>query len=379
MIQCEKPECPGPRGFSVLLFGGSAKLVAQPAVAPDLGLAHGYAVLGTNAIATTGTVTCTTSTINGRRGHDRRFDLQYWVHDYRVDRVSLPLSGPGVVTDFGLAYDSIDVMNPDSACLPMPTASGPVPPGVYCSAASTTFGAGVILTLTGSATDVWVFKVGALGSSGALTGNGFQVVMGGAAQACNVYWRTACGRDDDGFDLHGNRPLGKRHHRDRRKLPRASPGDDRRDVDERRAVDLCGLRRAGHDHGHQGLHPEQCRDGADRPDLHLGRGDRYAAERGRGLTGGVHGGRRPSGGDLPGHGDGAGRLHGEPDELRECGAGRQLHDHQHARGNTNTITVLKDFLPNSLATVPVALTCTSGSGDRLAAERAPRAHRRSSR
>src|SRR6202040_2761893 len=63
-------------------------------------------------------------------------------------------------------------------------------PGVYCSAAATTIGAGVIFTLNGTATDVWVFKVGT-GGSGALTGPGFQVVMGGAAQACNVYWRTA--------------------------------------------------------------------------------------------------------------------------------------------------------------------------------------------
>jgi hypothetical protein len=177
-------------GFSVLLFGGSAKLAAQPAAAPDLGLAFGYAVLGTNAIPTTGTVTCTTSTINGDVGTTGASISNTGCTITGSTTVSLPLSGPGAVTDFGLAYDAIDVMNPDTACLPMPTASGPVPPGIYCSAASTTLGAGVIFTLSGSATDVWVFKVGALGSTGALTGNSFQMVMGGGAQACNVYWRT---------------------------------------------------------------------------------------------------------------------------------------------------------------------------------------------
>ncbi len=178
-------------GFSVLLFGGSANLAAQPAAAPDLGLAFGYAVLGTNAIPTTGTVTCTTSTVNGNVGTTGASISNTGCTITGSTDVSLPLSGPGVVTDFGLAYDSIDVMNPDSACLPMPTASGPVPPGVYCSAASTTLGAGIIFQLIGNATDVWVFKVGALGSTGALTGNSFQMVMGGGADACNVYWRTA--------------------------------------------------------------------------------------------------------------------------------------------------------------------------------------------
>lgn len=177
-------------GFSVLLFGGSARLAAQPAAAPDLGLAFGYAVLGTNAIPTTGTVTCTTSTINGDVGTTGASISNTGCTITGSIVVSLPLAGPGVVTDFGLAYDAIDTMNPDTGCLPMPTASGVVAPGIYCSAASTTFGAGIILTLTGSATDVWVFKVGALGSTGALTTNSFQMVMGGGAQACNVYWRT---------------------------------------------------------------------------------------------------------------------------------------------------------------------------------------------
>jgi hypothetical protein len=49
-----------------------------------------------------------------------------------------------------------------------------------CSAAGTTIGAGVIFTLNGNASDVWVFKIGT-GGLGALTGNSFQVVMGGTS------------------------------------------------------------------------------------------------------------------------------------------------------------------------------------------------------
>ena len=48
----------------------------------------------------------------------------------------------------------------------------------------------VTFTLDGPSTGIWVFKVGT-GGTGSLTGNSFQVVMAGAADACNVYWRTA--------------------------------------------------------------------------------------------------------------------------------------------------------------------------------------------
>jgi hypothetical protein len=67
-----------------------------------------------------------------------------------------------------------------------------LPPGVYCSAAGTTIGAGVTITLDGDADDVWVFLIGT-GGGGALTGTGpnLSVVMAGTASACNVYWWTA--------------------------------------------------------------------------------------------------------------------------------------------------------------------------------------------
>ena len=63
-------------------------------------------------------------------------------------------------------------------------------PGVYCvDAASTTTGG--TLTLVGSSTDTWIFKIGTSGS-GALTGTNLTVVMT-SGETCNnnVYWWTA--------------------------------------------------------------------------------------------------------------------------------------------------------------------------------------------
>ncbi len=63
-----------------------------------------------------------------------------------------------------------------------------LPPGVYCVAAASTTTDGV-LTLMGSASDTWIFKIGT-GGTGALTGTNFSVVMPGGAAGCdnNVFW-----------------------------------------------------------------------------------------------------------------------------------------------------------------------------------------------
>ena len=61
-------------------------------------------------------------------------------------------------------------------------------PGVYCvDAASTTTGG--VLTLNGSSTDSYIFKIGTSGT-GALTGTNFSVVMNGVSP-CSVYWWVA--------------------------------------------------------------------------------------------------------------------------------------------------------------------------------------------
>jgi hypothetical protein len=65
-----------------------------------------------------------------------------------------------------------------------------LPPGVYCYDAAVTV-TGSTLTLVGSATDTWIFRIGTLGT-GALTGTNFNVVMTGGATCNNdVLWWTA--------------------------------------------------------------------------------------------------------------------------------------------------------------------------------------------
>ena len=64
-------------------------------------------------------------------------------------------------------------------------------PGVYCFDAAAT-STGHVLTLNGSSTDTWIFKIGTLGT-GALTGTNFSVVTpSGAPPPCNnVFWWVA--------------------------------------------------------------------------------------------------------------------------------------------------------------------------------------------
>lgn len=166
---------------------------ARGQVAPPLGTAGDYTILGTNGIPTSGTVTCTTSTIDGNVGTTGNS-----ITDTGPCTITGGVDAPvaaQAVSDFDDAYDAVETLNPDPDCDGVvPTTTTTLPPGVYCSAAGTTIGAGVTITLDGDADDVWVFRIGT-GGLGALTGTGpnLEVVMGGTAQACNVYWWTAEG------------------------------------------------------------------------------------------------------------------------------------------------------------------------------------------
>jgi hypothetical protein len=176
-------------GLAAFLSSAQTAPALGTAVAPDLKTAGTYTLLGTNSSATVGTLTCTTSTINNG-------NLGTTFGSY-TDTGPCTLTGTAafvtsvpnsVVTDFDNAYSALNTLNP--VCdTTIPTSSTSLPPGVYCSTAATTFTGAVTFTLSGSATDVWVFKVGT-GGLGALTGTGFSVVMGGTAQACNVWWWT---------------------------------------------------------------------------------------------------------------------------------------------------------------------------------------------
>jgi hypothetical protein len=159
-------------------------------VAPPMGTAAGYALLGTNAVPTVGTVTCTDTGPGGNIDGNVGSSFTSITNNGCVitGSIDAPVAGT-VIADFNNAYSALDALNPICDGV-IPTTSTALPPGVYCSPAGTTLGAGVIFTLAGTATDVWIFKVGTSGL-GALTGNSFQVVMGGSALPCNVFWRTA--------------------------------------------------------------------------------------------------------------------------------------------------------------------------------------------
>ena len=177
-----------PRALAVaLLF----PICALAQVAPNLGTTAPFAVLGANAIPTIGTVTCTDTGpgigIFGQVGT---------TFPGGITNTGCTITGPivapvgaGVVADFNTAFAAIDALNPVCTGV-IPIVTTTLPPGVYCSAAATTIGAGVVLTLNGTASDVWIFRVGT-GGIGALTLTNTQVVMAGTANACNVYWKTA--------------------------------------------------------------------------------------------------------------------------------------------------------------------------------------------
>ena len=185
------------KGFSLLVGAGFAALLYDPfptlaAVAPALGTAAPFAVLGTNSTPTLGTVSCTDTGpgigIFGQVGTT----FPGGITNVGPCTITGPIVAPvgaSVVADFNTAFASVDGLNPVCTGV-IPIVTTVLPPGVYCSAAGTTIGAGVILTLSGTASDVWVFRVGT-GGPGALTLTNAQVVMGGTAQACNVYWKTS--------------------------------------------------------------------------------------------------------------------------------------------------------------------------------------------
>ncbi|MDP4029483.1 MAG: IPTL-CTERM sorting domain-containing protein [Gallionella sp.] len=173
-------------GFASFLLASAPALAA---VAPSLGTAAGYTILGTNSSPTVATVTCSDTGpgtfITGDVGSTFTSITPGACTINGTITAPVPAQ---VVTDFNNAYSALDTLNP--ACDGViPIVNATLAPGVYCSAAGTTIGAGVILTLNGTASDIWVFKIGT-GGAGALTGTGFTVAMAGTAQPYNVYWWT---------------------------------------------------------------------------------------------------------------------------------------------------------------------------------------------
>jgi hypothetical protein len=164
--------------FAVLLLAAPSQ-AALAQNGPDL---TSFAVLGGPAVTLTG------SMVNGNVG-----SLVAYTN------TGSTVSGTvyqGVVAqpaynDFLGAYTNLAAV-PCGTTLTGNLAGLVLPPGVYCVAAASTTTGGV-LTLAGSSTDTWIFKIGTSGT-GALTGTNFTVKMS-SGETCsvapNVYWWTA--------------------------------------------------------------------------------------------------------------------------------------------------------------------------------------------
>lgn len=177
-MKCKNLSLSVSAGFAALFCVVSTANAQSP-----LGSAENFAVLGGTA------VTLTSSDVTGDAGVDLggAFTLTGGTISGSVhagDAVA-----QAAYEDFLLAYVALG-LEPCDQVIGGDLAGQFLTPGVYCvDAASTTTGG--TLTLVGSSTDTWIFKIGTLGT-GALTGTGFTVVMA-SGEACNnnVYWWTA--------------------------------------------------------------------------------------------------------------------------------------------------------------------------------------------
>jgi len=158
----------------VLAFGSVSFALAQPP--PEE-----FTVLAGAA------VTCTTSTVNGDVG---------LANAGPITNTGCTITGQAGTPAAQTAYATFlaDYANlqtaPPCDFNNVPLAGAFLPPGVYCYDAAVTVTSST-LTLVGSATDTWIFRIGTLGT-GALTGTNFNVVMTGGATCSNdVLWWTA--------------------------------------------------------------------------------------------------------------------------------------------------------------------------------------------
>jgi hypothetical protein len=163
-----------------------AALAASP---PGLGSASNFAVLSA-APNGGGAVTCTNGTITGDVGSSGARASVVQTSCPITGSIIAPVSAQ-VVKDFNTAYAAYAAIPCDSN-LTGTLASVTLGPGVYCVDAVAKTG---ILTLSGPASGVWIFKVAAVPATtpptGALTGTNFSVVMAGGGLPCNVNWQVA--------------------------------------------------------------------------------------------------------------------------------------------------------------------------------------------
>jgi hypothetical protein len=163
--------------------------LAWAQTAPILGTAATFAVLGSS------NVTCTASP-NGIISGDVGVSPGLFTNTTGCLVVGTVHQGDPAASNALIALNNayVNALVANSNCTTAPlaaaytgtAASFTLAPGLYCNtgAAGLTF---TTTTLTldagGNANAVWVFKIDA-----GLTGTGFQVVMAGGGQPCNVFW-----------------------------------------------------------------------------------------------------------------------------------------------------------------------------------------------
>src|SRR6266850_2733447 len=180
LLACTPSSAASLTSSEAALMSGASSATSLVAAAPSVGVAGSFAVLAGTA------VTCTNGTVTGNVGVSP---------GTAITQTSCPVTGTinaGNATavqanrDFFIAYDKFRALACDRTLTTFDSQT--LSPGVYCVDAAATF-TDAVLTLSGPANALWVFKIGTLGT-GALTATRFSVVTpSGAPPPCNsVYW-----------------------------------------------------------------------------------------------------------------------------------------------------------------------------------------------
>src|SRR5450759_3122646 len=165
-------------GFAALLFTDSTANATPPSL---LGSAESFAVMAGTA------VTITSATVNGDVGVDLGGAFTQTTPTISGTVHLGDMGAQKAYDDFLAAYVALG-LQPCDQVISGNLAGLFLTPGVYCvDAASTTTGG--TLTLVGSSTDTWIFKIGTSGT-GALTGTSFTVVGQSACGSSGVPWTT---------------------------------------------------------------------------------------------------------------------------------------------------------------------------------------------
>jgi hypothetical protein len=181
-------------GFAVLLAVPSATW-AQ--VAPPLGLAQQFGVLGNSAV--TG-ATGSGVIVNGDVGSSPTPTISNFPPSTSVSPFSVHLTNDGVVqqahTDAIAAYTALQLQGPGTVLPDNLATVGALGPGIYSFVSGAPdLPASATLTLNG--TGVFVFNVGS-----SLTANVLSTVAG-TANPCNIYWRVGTSATLNGTNFRG--------------------------------------------------------------------------------------------------------------------------------------------------------------------------------